>query len=215
MRFVKLQVFLLLVAVLLVGALAADLVLKNKAENRLTTEVAARSPETTGVQTRIRSFPFVGRLLLSGKVAQVDITAQHAGPGGVGLSDIRLRAEDVELDVGEATHGRAVVRSIGRGSVRADLGQNEINTRLPKQFQVQLQKGTAVVTGPGGGEGTVKVSPEGNIQVHMGSRSLLDIAIPQSNLLPCTPSATIVPGALRLTCDFTGVPKLLVDAVRR
>lgn len=210
MRMLKTQVLLLLLAVVVVGGLGADIVLKNRAESRLAAEIVTRAPGTTGVQARIRSFPFVGRLLVSGRVAQIDVTAQHASPGGVSLFDIRLRVEDVVMDAGEATRGRAVVRSIGRGSLQADLGQDEINARLPKQFQVRLQQGAAVISGPGGAEGTL-TAKDGRVQLRVGGRSVLDLAVPTSALLPCTPVGTFVAGAVRLTCNFTEVPEVLVD----
>jgi len=214
MRFVKLQVALLLVAVLVVGGLGADVVLKGRAEARLAAEVMAQSPNTDGVRAHIRSFPFLARLLTSGKVAQVDITAQHANPGGVALSDLFIELDEVELDPGQARRGRAVVRSIKRGRVRADLGQDQINSRLPKQFQVQLQQGRAVIDGPGGTEAKLTISPEGMIQLRVGGRSLLDLPVPDTDLLPCRPSATFVRGALRLSCGFTEVPPLLLDLAR-
>ncbi len=214
MRFVKLQVALLLVAVLVVAALGADVVLKGRAESRLAAEVTAQSPDTNGVRARIRSFPFLARLLTSGKVAQVDISAQHAEPGGVALTDVFVQLDEVELELDQARKGRAVVRSIGRGRVRADPRQDQINSRLPKQVQVQLEQGRAVVNGPGGTEGKLTISPEGMIQLRIGSRSLLDLPVPDTDLLPCRPSATFVPGALRLSCEFTDVPPLLRDLAR-
>lgn len=81
MRFLKLQVVLLLVAVIAVEAVAFDIVMKNRAETELATQITQRVAETNGVQARIHSFPFVGRLLLSGKVAEVDVTAQHSAAG--------------------------------------------------------------------------------------------------------------------------------------
>lgn len=214
MRFVKLQVLLLLLTVVVVGALAADVALKGRAESQLAAEVMAREPETTGVRARIRSFPFVGRLLISGKVGQIDVTAQRAEPSDVALTDIRVRAEDVVLDTGEASRGRTVVRSIGRGSVQADLGQEEINSRLPKQLRVQLEEGRAVISGPGGAEGQLTVNPQGMIQLRIAGRSVLDLPLPNTSLLPCRPSATFVTGAVRLTCEFTEVPPLLLDLAR-
>ena len=214
MRFLKLQVLLLVLAVLAVGAVAADVVLKNRAETELAAQIANRVPETTGVRTRIRSFPFVGRLLVSGQVSHVDVMAQHSAAGGVALNDIRVRAEEVELDSGAAMDGRAVVRSIKRGSVQADLRQDQINSRLPRGFQVQLEPGSAVVSGPGGAQAKLTVSPEGRIQVRIANRSLLDLVLPDTALLPCRPTPTFITGALRLSSTFTEVPKLLLDLAR-
>ncbi len=215
MRFLKLQVMLLLLAVVAVAALGADIVLKNRAETELVAQINRRVPEANGVRARIRSFPFVGRLLVSGKVSQVDVTAQHSETGGLALSDIRVRVEEVEMDTDAAMDGRAVVRSIERGSLRADLREDRINARLPKQVQVRLEEGSATVSGPGGSEAKLTLSPEGKVQLRVANRLVLDLALPETQLLPCRPTATFVTGALRLTCEFTEVPPLLFDLARR
>ncbi len=215
MRFLKLQVVLLLLTVIVVAAVAGDIVLKNRAETELAAEITRRVPETNGVQARISSFPFVGRLVLSGKVPEVDVTAQHSGAGGVDLVDIQVRAEEVELDTDAAMDGRAVVKSIERGTVQADLRQDQINRRLPKGFQVRLEPGSALVSGPGGTEAKLALSPEGSLQLRIANRTLLDLALPDTKLLPCRPTATFVTNAVRLSCAFTNVPPLLVDLARR
>jgi len=215
MRFLKLQVLFLLIAVIAVGALAADVVLKNRAESKLEAQITEEVPETTGVRARIRSFPFVGRLLVTGQVSQVDVDVQHSAAGELALSDVRVRVEDVDLDTGEAMNGRAVVRSIKRGTVRADLRQDEINGRLPRQLQVQLQEGKAVIAGPGGTQAQLVVTPEGKIELRIANRSVFELALPTTSLLPCPPTATFVPGALRLSCSFTEVPPLLLERIQR
>jgi len=215
MRFLKLQVLLLLLAVVAVGSLGADVVLKNRAETELADRVMAKVPQTSGVRARIRSFPFVGRLALSGHVEQVDVTAQHSGAGGVDLNDITVRVEDVEMDTGAALHGQAVVRSIKRGFVRADLRQDRVNALLPKQFQVQLQQGSAAITGPGGSQAQLTATPEGKIVLGIANRALLELPLPKTALLPCHPTATFVPGAIRLSCTFSEVPELLIRLAQR
>lgn len=215
MRFLKLQVLLLVIAVLVVAALGADLVLKGRAEDQLATEVATRVPGTTGVKAKISSFPFVGRLLVSGKVSQVVVTVQHAGVGELGLSDIRVAVDDVEMDSRAARQGRAVVRSIGKGSVQADLRQDQINPRLPKGVQVQLEAGKAVVTGPASAAAQLVATPEGSIQLKAANRVVFDLPLPKTDLLPCAPRVTYISGAARLTCTFDKVPPLLLNLARR
>lgn len=210
MRFLKLQVLLLVLAVLLVGALAFDIVLKGRAEAELADEVVRKVPGATGVRAKITSFPFVGRLLLSGRVSSVVVTAQHAGTGEISLSEVRVKVEDVEMDSGEAMDGRAVVRSIGAGSVQADLRQDQINSRLPRGYQVQMQPGKAVVSGPAASQAQLVSTPTGSVQLQIAGRTLVDVPFPKTDLLPCSPSASFVTGAVRLTCTFDEVPPLLV-----
>ena len=214
MRFLKLQVLLLLVAVVAVGALVFDVILKNQAETELTAEVARRVPGTTGIESTISSFPFVGRLLVSGKVPKVVVTAQHAASEPVALSDVRVEVLDVEMDTAAARDGRVVVRSIGRGSVKADVRADQINPRLPRGFQVELQDGKAAVRGPASTQAELVATPEGAIQLRVAGRSLLDIPFPKTDLLPCAPTASFVRGAVRLACSFDEVPELLLDVVQ-
>jgi len=215
MRFLKLQVLLLVVAVLLVAALGADVVLKGRAEDELASQVTARVPGTTGVKAKISSFPFVGRLLLSGKVAKVMVTAQRSGGSVVSLSDIQVRVEDVAMDSDAARHGRVVVQSIGRGSAQADLRQDQINARLPRTYQVQVSPGKAVVTGPVAIPAQLVATPEGSIQLRVANRPLVDLPFPKTDLLPCSPKAAFISGAVRLTCTFDQVPKLLLNLAKR
>jgi hypothetical protein len=208
-------VLLLVLALLAVLAVGADLVLKNRAEGELASQVEARVPGTTGVRAKISSFPFVGRLLVSGTVSEVVVTAQHSTVADVGLSDIRVRVEDVEMDSGAARQGRAVVDAIGRGDVRADLREDQINSRLPRGFQVHFQTGKAVVTGPVSVPAQLVATPEGAIQLRVANRSLFDLPFPKTDLLPCSPSATFVSGAVRLACTFSKVPPLLLNLARK
>ena len=215
MRYLKLQVLLLLVAVLVVGGLAADVVLKNRAETELAAEVVRRVPDAMGVQAKISSFPFVGRLLLSDEVKGVVVTAQHARVGDLSLADVRVEAEDVEMDPAAARDGRAVVRSIGRGTAQADLLQDQINQRMPSRFSVRLEEGTAVVTGPAGVKAELVVSEKGALRLRVADRTLLELEVPKTDLLPCPVGVTFVNGAVRLACSFDEVPPLLLDLAKR
>ena len=211
MRFLKLQVLLLVLAVVAVGAVGFDVILKGRAEAELADEVARRVPGTTGVRAKISSFPFVGRLLVSGQVSEVVVTAQHVGSGPVALSDVRVQVEDVEMDTGQAMDGRAVVRSIGRGSASAHLRQDQINARLPRGYQVQFQSGKAVISGPAASSAQLVTTPEGAVQLRLANRVLAEVPFPKSDLVPCSPAAAFVSGSIRLTCSFDKVPPLLLD----
>ena len=176
MRFLKLQVLFLVVAVVVVGALIADVVLKNRAETALAEVVTTRVAQTTGVRAKITSFPFVGRIIASGHVPKVVVTAQNSEVGDIALSDVRVQVEDVEMDRDAAMDGRVVVKSIGRGTVQADLRQDQINRLLPRGYSVQLEQDKAAVSGPGASLGQVKTTAEGTIQLSVLNRVLLDLA---------------------------------------
>jgi len=195
MRFLKLQVLLLVFAVAAVVALGADVLLKNQAQTELASRVEARVPGTTGVDAKISSFPFVGRLLLSGRVPEV--------------------VEDVEMDSGAARQGRAVVQSIGRGSVRADLREEEVNPHLPRGYRVHFEDNRATVTGPLQVPAQLVATPQGELQLRVANRSLFDLPFPKTALLPCSPQAAFIGGAVRLSCTFDKVPPVLLNLAKR
>lgn len=211
MRLLKLQVLLLVVAVVAVGGLVFDFVVKNRAETALAEQVANRVAGTSGVGVAISSFPFVGRLAVSGQVPKIVVKVQQSTAGEVPLTDIRVLVENVKLDTQAALDGRAVVQSIGRGSVQADLREDEINRRLPRGYSVQLQAGKAVVSGPLGTKAELVSTPSGSLSLRLAGASLLDLRFPTTDLLPCRPTATFVRGAARLACTFTEVPRVLID----
>jgi len=214
MRLLKLQVLLLVLAVAAVVAVGADVVLKSRAQMELASQVEARVPGTTGVSAKISSFPFVGRLLLSGRVPEVVVAAQHTTVADVSLEDIRIQVEDVEMDSGAARQGRAVVQSIGRGSVHADLREDQVNPRLPRGYQVHFQHEKATVTGPLPVPAQLVATPEGGLQLRVANRSLFDLPFPKTDLLPCSPKAAFVDGAVRLSCTFDKVPPLLLNLAK-
>ncbi len=214
MRLLKLQVLLLVLAVAAVAAIGADVVLKNRAQMELASRVEARVPGTTGVSAKISSFPFVGRLLLSGRVPEVVVAAQHTTVADVSLDDIRIQVEDVEMDSAAARQGRAVVQSIGRGSVQADLREDQVNPRLPRGYQVHFQDDKATVSGPLQVPAQLLATPEGALQLRVANRSLFDLPFPKTDLLPCSPKAVFISGAVRLSCTFEMVPPLLLNLAK-
>lgn len=213
-RILKFQIFVLVLVVLAVVALVADVVVKRRAETELAAQVTKRAAGTTGVRAKISSFPFVGRLAVSGQVPKIVVSAESSATGALPLANIRVEVEDVKLDTGAAVDGRVVVQSIGRGSVQADVDQDEINRRLPLGYRVQLLVGKAVVTGPASIRAELVSTSSGALALRVAGKSLIELPFPTTTLLPCRPTATFVSGAARLTCTFTGVPKLLLDLAR-
>lgn len=203
---------LLVTLVVLGGLLAvADVVAEDVAEGELETRLAAEIPEASGVSARISSFPFLGRLLTSGRVAEVDAQARGLEVEGLDLDVVAVDLDGVTLDRTLLWDDqRVAVTDIDHGRVRAEVTQAALSQRLG--VDVRLESGRASVT-VAGRRITAELSVrDGRLIVGGAGLSLpaLDVVAP---LLPCIADAEIVPGRVLLTCDFTEVPEELRAAV--
>ena len=114
---------LLAVLLLLAAALAvADVAAERLAESEVEARLAAEVPEASGVSARISSFPFLGRLLTSGRVAGVDARARGLQVEGLDLDLVAVHLEGVTLDRRLLWDDqRVAVLDIDRGRVRAEV----------------------------------------------------------------------------------------------
>lgn len=205
---------LLVTLVVLAGLLAvADVAAEGVAESELEARLAAEIPGATGVSARISSFPFLGRLLSSGRVAEVDAQARGLEVEGLDLEVVSVDLDGVTLDRRLLWDDqRVAVTDIDHGRVRAEVTQAALSERLG--VDVRLEAGRASVTVAGRRITAELAVRDGRLVVGGAGLSLpaLDVVAP---LLPCIADAEIVPGRVLLTCDFTEVPEELRQAVSR
>lgn len=217
-KLLKLQILLVLLAVLVVAGLAADqLFLRPKAESAIDAAVTRGVPGTTGVRTHISALPFVPRVLATGRVPELRVAASTSRPKGVPvtLRDLEIVVTDVVIDRAAALQGRAEVRSIGAGTARAALAPGEVVKLLGVPgLDVKVAGGAATATVAGRGVAQLLLG-EGRLEVKVGGVRLARVALPASDLLPCAPTAAFQGDALVLSCSFTKVPDVLVDLANR
>lgn len=196
---------LLAVLLVLAAALAvADVAAERLAESELEARLAAEVPEATGVSARISSFPFLGRLLTSGRVAGVEARAGGLQVEGLDLDLVAVHLEGVTLDRRLLWDDqRVAVLDIDRGRARAEVTEGALSRRLG--VDVRLEAGRASVTVAGQRLSADLAVRDGRLVVGGVGLSLpvLDLVAP---LLPCVAGAEIVAGRVLLTCDFTEVP---------
>lgn len=209
----------MLVVVAVVGAVVGDVVARRQAQAALVRAVAKNVPGASGVSASISSFPFLGHLLVQGRVSEVDVRISQVAAGlgtqsVVELSGVDVDAHDVQLDKAEALRGRARVVGIGRGQARASISQGALQRLLPAGMSVRLAAGVAEVTGSSAGPAQVAAAAGGGLALRLARPAVtIPIALP-TTVLPCPPQATIADGAVTLSCTFTGVPRLLLDRVQ-
>ncbi|MGH9222442.1 MAG: LmeA family phospholipid-binding protein [Acidimicrobiales bacterium] len=202
-----LLVLLALIAGLLV---AADLTARRVAEDELAKRVAARVPEASSTSAKVRSFLFLGRLLTSGKVAEVDAGVTDVTVRGLRFASVGVALHGVKIDRRQLVRDRRVVLSdIDRGRARAEVDAAALAAALG--VPVTLEPGRASVTVGGVKLGASLAVTGGRLIVGGVGVTLpgLELVAP---LLPCVPDAAVEAGRVVLTCDFTEIPnELRVD----
>ena len=218
-------ILLVFPTVLLLALIVGDQAAKSWAEAKLAERAAAYYPPGSGSSASIRSFPFVGRLLVSGSVPRADVHLDDLRFQAVVLRQLRLRVSDVKLDRGELFEGRVRLLDVGEGHIRATIdgpslakatgfdvrftpGQVEVHQRV--QGVNVVAKGDLSVKG-----NVVTVTPTSvqGLSVPL-SRFAINYRIPGIEILPCQADTEIIEDAVILSCDVTDVPAALVQAAQ-
>lgn len=198
---------LVAIAVIL-GLLAfGDVWVRHRVQTLIAQHIESEEPGSTAT-VHITSFPFVGRLAVSGNIPRLDADVRDVSASGLTFSDIDVDVHGVKVDNGKLTSREVVLQGIASGSVTGDITQESID-RLTG-ISVVLGSGTVEVAGA---TLTPSVSvTDGDIVVTLPHLPTLRIPIPRLSILPCVGSVAIIPGALRVSCQLSELPPALTDA---
>src|SRR5256886_1241256 len=177
---------------LLVGALialllvAADQGARLFAQSELRKRAAAAVPEAAAVHAKVSSFPFVGQLLLSGRVTEVALRFD-------GIRSSRLQLQDVALDLrGVVIDRHALIAEqrgqldrISRGTVTVDITA----AALAAAFGVDLRVvGGVMRLGPSGLAGPASAAAEGGrLVLRFAGLPSGSVVIPGETWCPVSP----------------------------
>ena len=199
---------LAVVLAVLLGLLSiADVVIRHHVEGRIAARVEQRDPGSHASAT-ISSFPFVGRLAVSGTIPEIRVDATGVTAGPLVFSRVELDLSDLRIRRSALLHGHVELVGLRRGVVTADISQGSVDhlTGLPITF------GPGTV-GAGGLELPVQLSIHGSaVTIGFASLPSVTVTIPPLNLLPCVGGAAVVPGALQVSCTVTSLPSALAHA---
>lgn len=176
------RLVILLVALWLVGEILAIPV----ADRIIADEVAARTRNATSVHASIGSFPVVARMLVFQKVSSVSVRLERVVGERIPFSEIRYDVKNVGIDRGSVFSGKVHVTSVGSGTVTATINLADIS--------------------PVAGRIASAVHMEGRSLVLGGVRFALG-----TNLIPCTPQATIEGQQVILSCTIDHIPPVLLE----
>ncbi|HVW33615.1 MAG TPA: DUF2993 domain-containing protein [Acidimicrobiia bacterium] len=220
-KWILLVVPTVIVLLLIVGDQAA----KGWAESKLAEQAAAYYPPGAGSSASIHSFPFIGRLLVSGSVPRADVNLDDLKIDAVVIRQLSIHVSDVRLNRSDLFHGRVHLDDIGQGKIVATIAGPSLAraTGLDLRFspgEVEVRKqisGVAVVA-------RGKVAVKGNL-VTITPTSVQGLNVPPSALavsyripgveiFPCQADVKLVQNGVVLSCAVTDVPAALVQAAQ-
>ncbi|HET9692309.1 MAG TPA: hypothetical protein VFP61_14250 [Acidimicrobiales bacterium] len=199
----------LVVLGVLVGLyLVADVVVRGRAESVVASRIEANVPGTTAT-VHIHSFPFTGRLAVSGSVPSLRavVTGVRAGPFAV--QSIDLDVEHLVVDRSKLLQGDVVPTAIGSATVTAVVTQAAIDAGIG--LPVTLGDGTIGVAGV---QVPARVAVTGgSITIAVAGLRTISLPLLPAALLPCSLTGRVQVGQLLLSCSAAAIPPALLHAV--
>jgi hypothetical protein len=188
---------------------AADVGSRSVAEAQLRGRVSAAARPAGPTSARIGSFPFLGRLLVSGDVSRVRVSAADVTVDSLVFARISLDLDDVSFDRSRLFSDRKVVlESLRRGRAVAEVTQDRLSDAL--RVPVTLDAGRARVRVAGQLVTAKATLTDNTLRLSVAGLSVPALKIPRLPLVPCVADAVILAGRIRLTCSVDhGPPELL------
>jgi hypothetical protein len=179
------------------------------AESQLQDRVELAATPAGPATARISSFPFLGRLLLSGEVSQIKVAAVGVTVESVTFARVAIDLDGVTLDRDRLLSERKfVLTDLRRGTAEAEVTQEELSEQLG--VPVTLEAGQARVRVAGQTVTATASVSDNTLRLSVSGFSVPTLRIPQLPLVPCVADAVILPGRVRLTCSVDRVPPELV-----
>jgi DUF2993 family protein len=200
---------------IVVGALiAGDVAARHYAAAQIADRISAAVPEASGVHGRIRSFPFLGRLLFTQSVPEVGAHVDRlAGIRGVVFTDLDVDLRGVALDTHTLVSKRQVrLTHIKRGTVTVSLTQQALTDALGRQTRITGGAVNVAVLGGQSVRASIGVGANHQLTISASPLPALVVPLPSLKLLPCLPQATVLEGRIDLGCTFTTIPDAFVRA---
>jgi hypothetical protein len=222
---VRKWILLVFPTIILLALIVGDQAAKGWAESTLAERAAAYYAPGSTSSARVRSFPFIGRLLFLGSIPRVDVDLDDFGVEAVVIRNLSLQASDVKIDRGELFSGRVHLDDVGRGRMVATVDGPSLAKAVgldvrftPDEVQVHKRiRGVDVFA-------TGKVTVNGNLVTVTptavqglnvpASGFAISYKIPGIELLPCQADVQIIENGLVLACDITDIPPALLQVAQ-
>jgi hypothetical protein len=188
---------------------------KSYAQRQIEQRAQVYAGSGSSAKASIHSFPFVGRLLLSGSAGDLDLRVFHVVSQAVTLSTVRVQLTDVHVDKGKLLGQRKVeLTSIRKGVVTVGLDAAELSHRVG--FPVTVSSGKVTVDVRGQVFTAVPTVVNGNLRLQVGSLPAVTVAIPRTDLIACQATTVVATGGeVQLSCETNNIPPALLRAASR
>lgn len=200
----------------IVGLLvAADAGARQAAEAQLESRLRREASSASETTVHLDSWPFLGRLAFSGRVAEVRASVADVVVSGLRLAHVSVELQDVRLDRDRlVAHRQVDLTDVEAGMATAEIAQADLRQALngvpvileADRIGVSVRGVTATV------RATVR---DGVLRLSAGGVSIPAITLPKLPLLPCVTDVEAGPGVLRLSCRLDTVPDALLREVNR
>jgi len=191
----------------------ADLAARQVAEEQIAERVAAAEGVQGRARVEIASFPFLGRLLASGTVTDLDVSVDDVRAERVRLATVAVDLAEVEISRDAlVSERRLVLQDVGRGTARAEITQEELSRLL--DVPVTVGRGGVRVR-VAGREVAADASVRDNVlRLSVAGARLPALTLPRLPLVPCLADVQLLPGRVRFTCELERVPPDLVGRLQ-
>jgi hypothetical protein len=196
----------LLAAALIVLALliVADIGARLYSQHQLAQRIDDAQPGAHA-RVQISGFPFLGKLMASGRVDKITAHLDHAGQGQFVLDTVDITVVGARINRNNFVRNRRLeIDRITTGAVVATMSQADFDRLVGLPVVFDQGSAHAVVAGV---TVTARVAIVNNRLVASGLP--VSIPVPSLPVLPCAATVTIVPGHLRASCIFQQVPPAL------
>ena len=218
-------ILLVIPTVILLALVVADRAAKGWAESQLAQRAAAYYPPGSGSSASIHSFPFIGRLLVSGSVPRVDVNLDDLRIQQVLIRQLSIHVSDVKLNRSDLFKGRVHLDDVGAGKLVATIDgpslakaagfdlrftPGEVSLHQKIQGVEVTAKGKVTVKG-----NLVSVTPTSVEGLNVPASQLaVSYRIPGIEILPCQADVKIVQDGIVVSCNVVDVPPALVQAAQ-
>lgn len=206
---------LIVLGVVLAGLAGVDVAAKGWAESKLADKARVEAGAGASAGADIDSFPFLGRLAVSGKAGDVTFTLHDVAAQQLHFTTVRLSFADVTLDKGRLFKGKAELKSIDKGTITVALSAEDLTKQLGVPVTIDDGKVSVTVGGRVVAANT-SVTSEGSLRLQVASLPAFNVPIPRTRLISCPVARVEVDdGRLEASCDVEEIPPAFLRAASR
>ena len=198
------------VVVSLLGLL--DVAAKGWAEGKLEERARAEVGADVTTTADIDSFPFIGKLLLTGNAGDVEIVMNDVDVQRVHFSKLEVELFEVKLDRNKALSGDAEVTDIDRGVITMTFTAADLSRAVSLPVRIDDGKVTVEVRGANV-DATPQATAEGSLRLQVAGLPAVNVPIPRTRLVSCAVDKVEVDdGELKASCTVNEIPPALLRA---